>query len=32
MDEEYLKTDYESEIEKLDNDYKLKNNRRKKNI
>ena len=24
MDEEYLKTDYESEIEKLDNDYKLK--------
>ena len=29
MDEEYLKTDYESEI--LDNDYKLIH-RRKKNI
>jgi len=32
MDEEYLKTDYESEIEKLDNDYKLKIKEKKKYI
>jgi hypothetical protein len=32
MDEEYLKTDYENEIEKLENKYKLKISEREKNI